>query len=370
MLPWDSIYLWDGSENEYVDLEFAAADIPGAAVSLMGQTTDKLYMGLDRKFHAAYIELSTVGSYNDLPDYEYWNGSAWKNLPVIKTYAFNEDGVVQWRVPGDWATTLLVGIENTNTNLKTGTTGDTTSGTARYWVRVSVSTVTTTGTLAKSYPFPAYAYTTPTLISQFLQLRQDFSATTSPSKAEVEALIQRNESRIDRYSTSSWKPNYRHEELYEFSRYGVVLKRQPVLKFIQLAVWDGSKYNILTEGRTSDYFVDPQTGIVPLTRLLSIPFTYTRSAIYTWGFGEFKRAIQCSYIWGTDTDDDMYNISFGQVEDITTKFVAADIITNYDYTNIIPQGTDRYSLEQKVSQWRESSEERLEELRKVRVWVP
>ncbi|MAH45631.1 hypothetical protein CMI37_07365 [Candidatus Pacearchaeota archaeon] len=370
MLPWDSIYLWDSSANAYVDLEFAAADVPGAAVSLIGQTADKIYVGLDRKFHAAYFELSTVGSYNDLPDYEYWNGSAWKNLPVIKTYAFDESGVVHWRMPGDWATTLLVGIENTNTNLKTGSTGDTTSGTARYWVRVSVSAVTTTATLARSYPFPAYAYTTPTLISQFLQLRQDFSTTTSPSKIEVENLIERAESRIDRYSTNSWKPNYRHEELYEFSRYGVILKRQPVLKFLELAVWDGAEYNILSEGRTSDYFVDPQTGIVPLTRLLSIPFTYTRSAIYTWGFGEFKRAIRCNYIWGTDTDDGMYNVSFGQVEDIATKFVAADVISNYDYTTMIPQGTDRYSLEQKVTQWRESADERLEELRKVRVWVP
>jgi len=370
MIPWDSLYLWDASANAYADLEFAASDIPGTAVSLMGQTTDKIYMGLDRKFPAAFFDLDTLGSYNDTPDYEYYNGSAWKNLPLVKTYAFDTDGVVQWRVPSDWSTVLLAGIENTNTNLKSGATGDTTSGTARYWVRVSVSTVTTTATLTKSYPFPSYAYTTPSLIAQFLQLRTDFSATTSPSKAEVEALIQRNESRIDRYSTNSWKPNYRHEELYEFSRYGLVLKRQPVLKFLELAVWDGSKYNVLTEGRTSDYFVDPQTGIVPLTRLLSIPFTYTRSAIYTWGFGEFKRAIRCSYIWGTDSDDNMYNVGYGQVEDITTKFVAADVITNYDYTTLIPQGTDRYSLEQKVSQWRESSEERLEELRKVRVWVP
>jgi len=202
-----------------------------------------------------------------------------------------------------------------------------------------------------------------------LQLRADFSATTSPTKAEVEALIQRNESRIDRYSTKSWKPNYRHEELYEFSRHGLVLKRQPILKFLELAIWNGSDYRILTEGRTSDYFVDPQTGIIPLTRLLSIPFAYTRGG-GSWGQGEFKRAIRCSYIWGTDSDDSMYNVGYGQVEDITTKFVAADIITNYDYTTLIPQGTDRYSLEQKVSQWRESSEERLEELRAVRVWVP
>ena len=37
---------------------------------------------------------------------------------------------------------------------------------------------------------------------------------------------------------------------------------------------------------------------------------------------------------------------------------------------MVPQGTDRFSLDQKVAQWRESAEERLEELRSVRVWVP
>jgi len=85
MIPWSSIYLWDNSASAYVDLEFAAADQVGASVSLMGQTTDKLYMGLDRKFPAAYFELDALGSYNDLPDYEYYNGSAWSNLPLIKT---------------------------------------------------------------------------------------------------------------------------------------------------------------------------------------------------------------------------------------------------------------------------------------------
>jgi len=155
--------------------------------------------------------------------------------------------------------------------------------------------------------------------------------------------------------------------MYEFSRYGIVLKRQPVMKLIEMAIWDGSSYNVMLEGRSQDYFVDEKTGIVPLTRLLSIPFTYTRSAIYTWGFGEFKRAVRMNYVWGRDFDED---IASGQVEDITTKLVSSDLISNYDYTTMVPQGTDRFSLDQKVSNWRESADERLEELRSVRLWVP
>ena len=55
MIVWDSFYLWDNSASQYVDHEFAASDIPGAAVTLMGETTDKLYMGLDRRFYAVFF---------------------------------------------------------------------------------------------------------------------------------------------------------------------------------------------------------------------------------------------------------------------------------------------------------------------------
>ena len=365
MIVWDSFYLWDNSASAYVDHEFAVSDIPGAAVDLIAQTTDKLYMGLDRRFYAVFFELVVAGIYGDLLDWEYWDGSAWKNLPIARNYVLAAiSGVIQFRAPNDWTANTLTGIENTNAGLKTE---DTSAGTAKYWVRVSVSEVTTVATMKRSFPFPLYGYTTPTRISQFLQLRQDFSTATSPSKVEVEHVIERVESRIDRYSTNSWKPNFRQDEYYEFSRYGIVLKRSPVVKMIEMAIWDGASYNVMLEGRSQDYFVDEKTGIVPLTRLLSIPFTYTRSAIYTWGFGEFKRAVRMNYVWGRDFDED---VASGQVEDITTKLASADIISNYDYTTMVPQGTDRFSLDQKVNYWRESADERLEELRSVRLWVP
>jgi hypothetical protein len=365
MIVWDSFYLWDNSGTSFTDLEFAASDIPGASVDLIGQTTDKLYLGLDRKFYAVFFESDTIGDYGTLLDWEYWNGSAWKNLSISRNYVLNAaSGVIQYRVPNDWATGTLATAESAATGLKSE---DGSSGTGKYWIRVSASTVTTVATMKRSFPFPTYGYTTPTRISQFLQLRQDFSSTTSPSIAEVERLIERVESRIDRYSTNSWKPNFRQDEFYEFSRYAIVLKRSPVIKMIEMAIWDGASYNVMLEGRAQDYFVDDKTGIVPLTRLLSIPFTYTRSAIYTWGFGEFKRAVRMNYVWGRDFDED---VASGQVEDITTKLVSADLISNYDYTTMVPQGTDRFSLDQKVAGWRETADERLEELRSVRLWVP
>ena len=365
MIVWDSFYLWDNSGTTFTDLEFSASDIPGAAVDLMGQTTDKIYMGLDRKFYAVFFELDTVGDYGTILDWEYWDGSAWKNLAISKNYVLNAvSGVIQYRAPTDWATTTLATAESTASGLKSD---DSSSGTAKYWLRVAASTITTVATMHRSFPFPTYGYTTPSRIAEFLQLRQDFSTTTSPNISEVERLIERVESRIDRYSTNSWKPNFRQDEMYEFSRYAIVLKRSPVIKLLEMAIWDGSSYNPMSEGRSQDYFVDDKTGIVPLTRLLSIPFSYSRGASATWGFGEFKRAVRMNYVWGRDFDED---VASGQVEDITTKLVSADLLSNYDYTTMVPQGTDRFSLDQKIAGWRETADERLEELRSVRLWVP
>jgi|TARA_R110000824_G_scaffold118075_1_gene270219 hypothetical protein len=356
---WDSIYLWDNSAAAYVDLEFAAADEPGTPLPLFGQPTDKIYVGLDRTFNGIYCELGVIGSGLGTFTYEYWDGSIWRNIPLKRTYAFNETGVGEFPIPINWTTRTLTGVENSNTNIAS-------EDVAYYWLRIyQTATPTAVPTLERSFPFPSYGYVTPTEIADFLQLRQDFSATTSPSKANVETIMRRIEGRIEGYSLHSWKPKYRHEELYEFNRWGFVLKRYPVIRLFEVAIHNGSDYEVMTEGRSQDYFIDNDRGIVPLTRLMQMPYAYSR--MKSWGFGEFKRAIRTNYIWGRDIDfDDRSEM----VKDIVIKMVSADIISNYDYTTMVPQGTDRFSLEQKVSYWRESAEERLEELRAIRAFVP
>ena len=359
MKYWDSIYLWDNSANAYVDLEFAAADEPGTSLPLFGQPADKIYVGLDRTFNAAYFQLGAIGSGLGSFTYEYWDGSSWRNIPLKRTYAFNETGVGEFPVPANWTARTLTGVENSNTNIAS-------EDVAYYWIRIyQTATPTAVPTMERGFPFPSYGYTTPTEIADFLQLRQDFSSTTSPSKANVENIMRRVEGRIEGYSLHSWKPKYRHHELYEFNRWGFVLKRYPVIRLFEVAIHNGSDYEVMTEGRNQDYFIDNDRGIVPLTRLMQMPYAYSR--MKSWGFGEFKRAVRANYVWGRDIDfDDRSEM----VKDIVIKMVSADIISNYDYTTMVPQGTDRFSLEQKVSYWRESAEERLEELRAIRAFVP
>jgi len=168
---WDAIYLWDSSvspSGAYVDLEFAASDIPGTATAMFGTAADKIYLGLDRTFNAAYFELGTNGSGLGTFTYQYWDGSTWRNLPLKRLYEFNGNGVPEFPVPSNWTTRTLTGVENTNVNLAT-------EDIAYFWIRISqTATPTVVSTLNRSFPFPTYGYVTPTEIADFLQLRSDF----------------------------------------------------------------------------------------------------------------------------------------------------------------------------------------------------
>ncbi len=363
MLNWATIYLWDNSANAYVDLEFAASDIPGTSLSLMEETDDRLYLGLDRTFDGAYFDLTVFGAgYSDPLDWEYWNGAIWRNLPIIQNYIFNADGVIRFPIPVDWTTRTLDGVEAADTGLAAD---DDTSGVVKYWIRVtSTSAPGTVATMRRTFPFPSYAYTTPSEVGGFLQLRNAFDSTTNPTLVQVEDMIRRIEGRIEGYTTLSWKPQYRDEEFHEFSRYGFNLKRYPAIQVLEVAIWNGGSFEIMSEGRESDWFVTNQTGIVSFSRLISLPFAYTRTR--TWGFGEFRQSVRAKYIWGKDID---FDDRASMVKDITVKLVASDLLSNYDWTILVPQGTDRFSIEQKITYWREEGTERLEELRPLRSWV-
>ena len=363
MIPFSSIYLWDSSAGAYVNLEFASSDLPGTALALMEQATDRLYMGLDRTFDGIWFDLTVGGvGYTDPADWEIWDGTAWSNLPISINYDFTADGIIRFAIPSSWTTRLLNGVEGSDTNLGAD---DIASGVSKYWVRVTSAAVpTTVATMRRTFPFPSYAYTTPVDVNAWLQLRTAFSTTTSPTLVEVENVIRKIEGRVEGYSTLAWKPKYRENEFYEYNRWGFTLKRYPVLQLFELSIWNGSAFEILVEGREQDYFVDEPTGIVSFSRLINLPFAYSRSR--SWGFGEFRRAIRVSYIWGKDIDFD--DRAF-MVRDLTTKLVAADLLSNYDFTQLIPQGTDRFALEQKINYWREEGTERLEELRPLRTWT-
>ena len=332
------------------DLLYESIDVPGAAYPLMSVRGDILTMSLDRSFNGAYIRLGNNGSYSDIV-WEYLVGededddASWARLPLQKPYNFDNTGVLLFRIPSNWR-------RNDNAN---------------YAIRARITSAgVDTATLLRAYPFPSFAYTTVKDVERLLLLRREGGLTedTNPSISDVERIIMRIEGRIEGYSTQSWKPIFVGTELYDFARHGFVVRRYPIIDMLDLALWRGSSYSSLVEGRDGDYHVNPEKGMVTFSRIHTLPFTYSRHNLY--GYGEFRNSIQLSYIWGKDIDFD--DRAF-MVRDIATKLVAADILSSYDYTAFIPEGTDRFGIERRIERWTTDAEERLEELRPLRMFV-
>lgn len=127
--PWTDA-TWSGAgkvytyiSSSYTDETTDADDVGTADVPLMNGASDYLYLGQNNPFIGASFVLSTNGSYGTIT-WEYWNG-AWTALTKLNSYDFTTNGEEKWSLPSDWATTTV----------------NSTSG--KYWVRCSVSAVTT-----------------------------------------------------------------------------------------------------------------------------------------------------------------------------------------------------------------------------------
>ena len=371
MLQFTGYYRWNNTTPAWNNILTNVQDKTDAAVNSIGAAGDRLYIGLDRRFDGILFVLGAAGSYTSII-YEYWDGTAWASLPLTLAYTFSGNGgVVRFQIRDDWATRLLNTVEANDTGLAAG---DTAAGIAKYWIRARVTAVSTTATINWSIPFPEYSYTSPTAVRRFAQFPTSFFTSTSiPSIQDVIDLIRRVESQIDKYSWKSWKPNYNpitdgeSGELYDFSRYGIQLEKYPILHFIDLGIWNGSEFEVMQSGRQNDYFIDESNGFIGFTRLMHIPFTYSRSAIYTWGFGEFKRAVRVNYIWGRDIDFDPHAFL---VNRIAAQLTAVDLIRSHDYSNLVTEGPDKISLVNKVEMWEREAYQTLDELRGLRIWVP
>ena len=368
MLTFTGFELWGGTT--WTDLLFAAQDQTDAASNLISATSNRLYIGLDRRFDGVLLVLGTAGSYTGVT-FQYWNGSAWTNLPTRQTYAFTGNGgVIRFLIPSAWTTRTLASVESSNTGLST----DDQTTTAKYWIRVNVTGVTTTATLSWALPFPEYSYTTPSFVRRFMQLPTAFfTSTTIPSEQDVADAIRRVESQIDKYTWKSWKPNHdpsvnaENTEQYDFNRFGFTLENYPILYMISLAIWNGSAFEVMSQGRGNDYSIDNRLGLVSFTRLIHLPFAYTRSAIYTWGYGEFKLAVQVNYVWGRDLDFDRFG---PLITKVANQLVSVDLVRSHDYSSFVVTGPDKIALERKAEMWEAEALRTMDELRGIQMWIP
>ena len=378
MIQWSSVYIYDGLVGVgYKDLTFDVHDLSddGSEPNLdLTTPSDFLYFGLDRTFDGIFWDVEGASLWPEVPIMEYYNGSIWKRLPVTVNANLRKSGVMRFNIPMDWAKAVLGDVDSVLSPHDSGLRDeDQAGGDEKYWVRMAggnkddnIDTPLVSGrpVVRQSFPFPSYSLTTPEECADLMAIRVDFSGKTKPTRSDVERIIQRIEGRIEGYSLHSWKPQYRADEFHEFNRWGMGLRRYPLIRAFDLELWNGETFEPLREGRQNDYFVDKRTGIINFARFIHLPFAYRRVRAY--GFGEQRRSLRISYIWGKDELDERYYMA----KDIATKLTVADVWSSYDFSTLIPSGTDKFSIDQRIERWTEDAEERLEELRSLRVYTP
>ena len=137
----------------------------------------------------------------------------------------------------------------------------------KYWVRVTAASVESGPTIKRIQMRPTSAYCSTKDVFNLLQLKNitdtlDFTTTTVPTKLHVEQFIEAAQSKIDYTTRKSWRPNYIAEEYHDFNLNGFKLRRNDAYKLLSVEIWNGADWDDKSEGRTSDFFLTPDVGIV------------------------------------------------------------------------------------------------------------
>ena len=363
----DKIFNWDGvgtSSGDYTDVTLEAQSPAGTSFTLFNSSAHYLYLGHASKFDLAVFDVDTAGDLGDLT-WQYrksddsWvtfvPGSARYELDPDDdeggAYGFDKDGaeIFPANLLSSWATVAINSV-------------------TKYWIRVTAASVETAPTIKRIQMRPISAYCTTKDVFNLLQLTNitdttDFTSTTIPSKLSVEQYIQSAQSKIEFSTRKSWRPNYVTEEYHDFNLNGFRLKRNDAYKMIALDIWNGGGWDTKTEGRTNDFFLAPDVGIVYFSRYFLLParFQSYNAPVWRFGGGEFTNPIRVTYLAGRDINVNPYEA--GIVFDTAKKIAAIEVIRSSDFGQLTVSGTDRVQMLQKVEGWERDVENRLDQLR-------
>ncbi len=353
---------WNSAGAAWVDNTNDAA--AGTNFNFLSATNDRVYVGFEREFKGFVTTLSTNGSYTTLV-YHVWDGSAWVQIIPKIAYTFNQSKYMLFIVPTSWQPRTF-----SATDPHTGTLIDSVS---RYWLRISATTVTTTAVISSIKVIPEISYATPTQVYQLLQFKQDFTNTGTPSRRAVIELIKRAESKIDYRTRKSWRWNVENTsyetqiQLADYNRWGIPLRKTPILDVYSVSIWSGGSFETLVLGRNQDYFVDNINGIVYISRFFILPAAYSMLGRYsTFSAGEYKRAVQVDYTYGRSAELDFEQ--FPRAQDAAIKLSAIDIITSSDYSSLVSSSVQNVNLIEKINQWKADVEENLDQLTGLVLW--
>ena len=365
-LEFTTIYNFDGSST-YTDVTLEAQSPAGTSFTVLGAAAHYLYLGHNERFDMAVFDIDVPGVLGALT-WQYYNGSAWTTFvpgtarlihdpdasDFGKSFEFAKDGVEIFPVNllADWATT----------EIGPG------AGVTKYWVRVTAASVDTAPTIKRIQMRPMSAYCTTKDVFNLLQLTNisdttDFTTSTIPSKITVEQYIEAVQSKIDYYTRKSWRPNYIAEEYHDFNLNGFKLRRNDAYKLLSVEIWNGANWDDKSEGRTNDFFLTPDVGVVYFSRYFLLParFQSYNAPVWRFGGGEFTNPIRVRYLAVRDVNTNP--MEAGIIHDVAKKLTGVDVLRSSDFGQFTVSGTDRVQLLQKIEGWTREAEDRLDRLR-------
>ena len=367
----DKVLNWDGagaSSSDYTDVTLESQSPAGTSFTIFDSTSHHLYLGHASKFDMAIFDVDTAGSLGTL-QYEYYNGAWTEFIPASARYeldpddneggqyAFDKDGaeIFPSNLLSDWTTVAI----NSST---------------LYWVRISSpSSVTTSPTIKRVQMRPHAAYCTTKEVYELMQLKNvlsgtDFTSSTVPAKSTVEQYIYEAQSYIDMQSRKSWRPNYIANEYHPFNLNGFHLDRPDPYKILALQIWNGQSWDTKRQGRTKDYFLVPDTGMIQFSRYFLLParFSSYNAPVWRWGGGEFTMPVKVTYLHGRDIHTDAQQ--GGLITDMAKKLAAIEISRSADFGGSVVSGMDRYDISSKISGWQAEIESNLDSMRAFEVF--
>jgi len=357
-----AVWLYDNGTTAYVNNTVEAEISGGTDFELMGETTDYQYFGFSRRFEMLIFTVGTVGSYgartweytDDASDADSWA----RSIPLTDDAFASSTSYTQIKVPSDWASVAF----STSKPHAVAAVPDTT---ARYWLRCSVASVTTTAEISRIQMIPYARYTDPDKVASHLQIG-DFSSSTQPTYNEVEDRIHEIESQIDYQTKKSWRYRIKTDEEHEFNLNGIRLMRKPIRSVSYLKIWNGSEYDTKTEARTSDFFYVAETGMIYFARYFLLParLAMTGPHWWGWGLGEFTFPIQVKYVWGDDLDT---SETGPFVTQLASKMTCVELYRTHEYSILAVSGLDKIPLDRKVDQWKLEIDDGIDSLRSIEV---
>ena len=375
-----AIWRWNGIDA-YDDYTLSLARL-GKAYDLFVDNTQYLYIGSDRRFDALIFWLNTGGGYNNLT-WEFSIEGGWKEFLPIQPEEYRFSHFTQRRYSEEADPDDIIGTGTGTYSIPsvdyvrwdvsyptfdkwrpvsfTDTTPhavDPPSDEELYWVRISISDEMprNTATLQALALRNFASISSATDVQHQLQFDDGFSEASLPSLYTVERYLRGAEDSLYRITGHSFRPEFIEEELINFKSYGMTLRNRPILDMLRLDVHNGSYWEPKVEGRTQDWHMEPELGMLYVATLFLdvVPPTLRRGYSERRNQGAFKKAVRVRYIYGHDASRDEFSTQLGR---IVTKQACVDILINSDFANLIPNGLDRVNIESKIKDWREEIDE-------------